>query len=408
MVWGTELTTEKDPDAPEDEPLDIPEVVTKSNLGRKVAGKLLTPYNVLTTFFFRRSVEKAFQMDEPLSGLSLNMNREIDNNPPYIISAVDDVMYIVNTLIEKSISTSQKAVIDNVVPTISAVLGSDFVGMIQRKMRDESYPRPAIAGGFPPEDKVIAFIVLINSLDMSNEYIARITSALLTPASEQNGSANGENRPLSLQDSFPFKNDANDVAARLNGLNTSFSAKSNELLSEAIGVLSNQVIKPRLRPVLTDTFRDADYTLTDDEIADVAMQNDMEKDELLEQVSRTFEYGWDRLMKPIERLMTPRTFTAVLDRTAEYLARILEKRIWSYAGGRTSPDGAIRMARDFEQIVKTISKSNYSVRSMFERTRQILEVANYEDDEWDEEVAADDAWILSDEELKKARTLVRT
>ncbi|KAK4220260.1 calcium-transporting atpase 1 [Rhypophila decipiens] len=396
----------REPDAPEDAPLDIPEVLTKSNLSRKVTGKLLTPYSVLTTFFFRRSVEKAFQMDEPLAGLSLNMNRPIDNNPPYIISAVDDVMYIVNTLIEKSISTSQKAVVDQVVPTISTLLGSDFLRMIQTKMKDESYPRPAVAGGFPPEDKIIAFIILINSLDMSNEYIARITTALLTPAGEQNGTEN--NRPLSLKDSFPFKNDARDVATRLNSLNTSFTTKSNELLSEAINVLTSQVIKLRLRPILSDTFRDADYTLTDDEMADLAAQNDMEKDELLEQVPATFEHGWDRLMKPIERLMTPRTFTAVLDRTAEYLARILEKRIWSYAGGRTSPDGAIRMARDFEQIVKTISKSNYSVRSMFERTRQILEVANYEDDEWDDEVAADEGWILSDEEMRRARTLVRT
>lgn len=346
-------------------------------------------------------------MDEPLSGLSLKMNKAIDNNPPYIISAVDDVMYIVNTLIEKSVSTSQKGVIDKVIPAISTLLEMDFVGMIQKKMRDESYPKAAVQGGYPPEDKIIAFIVLMNSLDMANEYLSRVTSALLTPAGDEHQGNGAGSRPLSLRDSFPFSNDANEVTARLNSLNNSFSTKSNALLVEGIAVLFDKVIRPRLRPVLTDTFRDADYTLTEDELAELAAQNDMEKDDLLEQTPRAFEHGWDRLMKPIERLMTPRMFTTILDRTADYLARILEKRIWSYTGGRTSPDGAIRMARDFEKIVKTISKSNYSVRTLFERTKQILEVANYEDDEWDDEVAADGAWILSDEEMRRARTIVR-
>src|SRR5690349_4718961 len=116
----------------------------------------------MTTFFFRRSVEKAFQLDGYPTGLSLSLSRHIEGNAPYIILAVDDVMYIVNTVIQKSISTSQRDVIASVVPTIGRVLGSDFVGMIQRKMRDESYPRPVIQGGFPPEDKIIQFIVLIN------------------------------------------------------------------------------------------------------------------------------------------------------------------------------------------------------------------------------------------------------
>ena len=43
--------------------MSVPEVLIKSALYRKVSGKLIDPYNVMTTFFFRRSVEKAFQLD---------------------------------------------------------------------------------------------------------------------------------------------------------------------------------------------------------------------------------------------------------------------------------------------------------------------------------------------------------
>ncbi|KAK3394418.1 COG4 transport protein-domain-containing protein [Podospora didyma] len=402
----------KDPESPDDAPLSLPDVVTNSNLNRKVSAKLAEPYEALTTFFFRRSVEKAFQLDESPTGLSLNMSRAIDSNSPFISSAVDDVMYIVNTVILKTISTSQRGLIDSVIANISRVLGSDFIGMIQRKMRDESYPKPLVSGGFPPEDKIIAFIVLINNLDMSNEYLARIVLGVLGPPDRSNG--NPGTHQSSLQDSFPFKNDAKDVMTRLNSLNTSFSYKATELLNDGIDVLFKQVAKPRLRPVLTETFRDADYTLSEEELAEIAAENDEDEDDLLEQVPRRFEHGWDALMKPIARLMTPKTFSGLLDRTARHLAKMLEKRVESYSGGRISPYGAVRMERDFNGIIGAVTKGNYAVRELFGKTTQILMVANMEDDEWEELVAAEEAgdgdgmlWVLSEEERRKARTMVK-
>ncbi|RGP67252.1 calcium-transporting atpase 1 [Fusarium longipes] len=398
----------KDADTPDEAPLVIPDVLVKSNLYRKVSTKLTSPYNVMTTFFFRRSVEKAFQLDEYPAGLSLSLSRQIEGNAPYIILAVDDVMYIVNTVIQKSISTSQRDVIASVVPTIGRVLGSDFVGMIQRKMRDESYPRPVVQGGFPPEDRIIQFIVLINSLDMANEYLTRIITGRI---GESSGLPNGDAQNGPLKDSFPFERDVIFVANALHTLQTSFIGKSTELLNEGIQVLFNQVVKLRLRPVLTETFRDADYTLSEDDIADIAQQNDEDEDELLEQVPRLFEHGWDQLMKPIARIMTPGTYTTLLDITARYLSKIWEKKIMGYAG-RTNALGAIRLERDFIALVDVVSRGDYAVREVFGKVLQLLMVANMEDDEWDEIMAQDGEddgieWVLTEEERRRARSLVR-
>jgi hypothetical protein len=408
---GCVLTFEnhQDPNAPADAPLAMPAFITKSNLHQKVVDKLTTPYDAMSLFFFRRSVEKAFQLDEQPNGLSLSMSRPIDSNPPYIISAVDDVMYIVNAVIQKSLSTSQKAAVAATIPMVGRVLGFDFMSMIQRKMRDESYPKAAVSGGFPPEDKIISFIVLINSLDMANEYLARIISGRLETSSSQ---SNGASMHPSIKDSFPFGNDATLVINSLNALNKSFTSQTSELLNTGLQILFNQVIKLRLRPVLTDTFKDADYTLSQTELADLAQQNDEDEDDLLDQVPRRFEHGWDALMKPIGRLMTPRTFTTIQDITAQHLARVLEKRVWSYAG-RTSAYGAIRMERDFSGIISAVAKGNYAVREVFSKTTQVLMVANMEEDEWEEldAVDADDEdavqWVLSDEEKRRARNLVR-
>ena len=403
----------QDPDASPDEPLVMPELLVKSALGRKISARLITPFNVMTTFFFRRSVEKAFQLDEPPTGLSLNASKPLDGNPPYIVSAVDDVMYIMNTVLQRSLSTCQRDVIASVIPTIGRVLGSDFVGMIQRKMRDESYPRPVIQGGFPPEDKIIAFIVLINSLDVANEYIARIVASRLSPPEQPNGTKSSANP---LQETFPFDHDAVFVTHGLETLNSTFNSKTSELISDGLHVMFNQVIKPRLRPVLSDTFRDVDYSLSESELEDILRQDDGDDDPevLHDLVARRFEHSWDALMKPIERIMTPKSFTLLLDQTSKYLAKVLEKRVWSF-GGKMNALGAGRMERDFSGIVGVVARgpSKYAVRDTFARVTQVCMLVNMEEEEWEaiveEEKEGEEevAWVLSEEERRRARALVR-
>ncbi|KAI1478898.1 COG4-domain-containing protein [Daldinia eschscholtzii] len=398
----------RNPDTPEDAPLSIPEVVTKSNLSRKIASKLTSPYNSLALFFFRRSVEKAFQLDESPTGLSLNINKPIDGNAPYIISAVDDVMYIVSTIIQKALSTAQRDVAASVIPDVGRVLGSDFIGMVQRRMRDESYPQPTVQGGLPPENKIISFIVLINSLDVAKEYLDRIITSQLGTSPDQQPNGATDSSPLAA--SFPFEHDVTFVTSALNTLHSTFALKTGELISDALRVLFSAVVKQRLKPVLVEAFRDADYWRSEDELAEIARQNDEDEDEVIDRVHRRFENGWDALMKPIARIMTPKTFTALMDLTATDLSKTLEKRVWSYSG-KTSAYGAIRMERDFSGIISTVSRGNYSVREMFSRVSQILMVANMEEEEWEELNNDEDEegiqWVLSEDERRRARNLVK-
>ncbi|KAI0404854.1 COG4 transport protein-domain-containing protein [Xylaria palmicola] len=397
----------KSPETPEDAALSIPTLLDNSNLKKKVSAKLVEPYSVMSTFFFRRSVEKAFQLNESPAGLSLNLNKSIEANSPFIISAVDVVMYIVSAVIQRSISTSQRAVVSDVISTSGRVLDSDFIKMIQ-KMQDESYPRPVVQGGLPPEDKIVTFIVLINSLDVSNEYLTRIITTRLGSSPDR---PNGSSSPNPLAISFPFENDVRLVTASLNNLHSTFTTKTTKLLNDGLLVLFNQVVRQRIRIIMAEAFRDADYWRTEEELAEIALQNEEDEDELLDRVPRRFEQGWGALMKPIARLMTPETYNTLLEITATHLSKqSLEKRISSYTG-KTSAYGAIRMERDFNGIISTVAKGNYSVRELFNRITQILMVANMEDDEWEELMDAGEdggmEWVLSEEERRRARNLVR-
>ncbi|KAF8852023.1 COG4-domain-containing protein [Acephala macrosclerotiorum] len=396
---------------PPDEPLIMPDLLVKSALGRKISSKLTAPFNEMTAFFLRRSVEKAFQLDEGTPDLTLDPRRPLGGNPPFIISAVDDVMYIVNTVLQRSLSTSSRDVVASVIPTTSRVLSTDFIGMIQRKMRDESYPKPAIQGGLPPEDKIIAFLVLINSLDLANDYVSRIVNARITPPEPPHGGK----APNTLSEMFPFDHDATFVTHALQNLEISFASKTSELSADSLHVMFDRVVKLRLRPIIVETFRDVDYSLTEEDLAEIARNNDTDDDPetLSDLVARRFEHSWDALMKPIQRIMTAKTFSSLLDQTAKYLARTFEKRVWTF-GAKMNALGAQRMERDFSGIIGVVARGGrYGVRDAFARVAQICMLVNMEDEELEalNEAEAEGeeemAWVLSEDERRRARTLVR-
>lgn len=384
-----------------DHGLVMPPFLTNSNLQRKVGSHLVEPFNAMTTFFFRRSVEKAFQLDESPPDLTLNPNKPLGSSPPFVTSAVDDVMYIVNQVCQRTLATSQRAVIAEVIPAVSSILGTDFIGLTQRKMRDESYPKPIRAGELPPESKVIAFTVLINNLDIANDYIKRIVEQHL-------GRQNPETGKSPLQDLFPFGHDAVFVEAKLKGLESAFSAKSKELLNDGITVLFANVLKPRIRPILAEAFRDIDYAPSEE---NDGQDQDEEEEDDADLVKSRFDRGWGVVIRPLKRILTAANFDRLLTQALNYLATALEKRIKQYYG-RVNELGAVRLERDISGIVTAaVAGGKYGLRDAFTKCTQMTLIMNMEDDEWDEVAGAEDndgiPWVMDPEERRRVRAIVK-
>lgn len=392
---------------PSDENASTPAFLINSSLMKKIQDRVLTPFNVMTTFFFRRSVEKAFQLDEQPPDLSLSPHKPLNSNPPHVTSAIEDIMYIVNKILQQSLATSQPAVISSVLPALSRILTSDFIGMEQRKMRDESYPKSAIPGQLPPEATIVAFLVLVNNLDIAKDYVSQIIQARVNPVAGSN------QQPLS--DLFPEASANAGVTTALQSLSTTFTEKANELISDGVNVLFHNVMKPRLRPILMDAFRDTDYTLTKDQLADLAheltgeMDVDIdEHDPFADAVRMRFQLGWDALTRPISRIMTERTFDTLLTIVVTYLSKMLEKRLWTYQG-RVNDVGAARLEHDVNEIVKVVVKAQkYSFRESFLRSTQICMILNMDEDEWEEtlESGGEVADKLKPEERIRARNML--
>lgn len=412
---------------PDDESLIPPQFLQESTLSKKINDRLATPFNTMTTFFVRRSVEKAFQLDEPPSGLTLNALKPLKADPPHITSAVDDIMYIVNKVLEQSLATSQIGVVTNVVPTLSRVLGSDFIGMTQRKMRDECYPRAVVQGGQPPEQTIIAFLVLINNLDIAVDYIHRIVAKNTEAKKILPGPDGRPEETSQLEALFPAPGEATLVAQAMQNLASSFEAKVTDLHSDGIQVIFNNVVKHRLRPILADAFRDIEYQ--PDPSTEYSPETNPDEDETNttttprgELVRPGFANGWTSLLHPISRILTPTSFDRLLGVTTSYLARLLEKRLWSYHG-RINALGATRLERDVAGVVNAAvdvgpstsgghgGHGRYKHREVFMRCLQMVLVLGMDEEEWEDVVrggeTAEVVERLSAEERGRVRGMRR-
>jgi hypothetical protein len=416
-------------DVSDDVVLQMPSFLLNSNLMAKVSSILVEPFNIMTTFYFRRSVEKAFQLDEAPADLSLNPNKTISANPPFITSSVDDIMYIVNQVLQRCLSTSQRPVVASVVPTIGRVLESDFVGMVHRKMRDECLPRAAVPGALPPEDKTLAFLVLINNLDIAMDYIKRIITNHVgdSPATDTSPGVPKLTRTGDsniLMNLFPFPNEALYVNGILKNMALAFESKTTELFHDSINTAFFLVLKPRVRPTLADAFRDIDYGLSQSELASLrdhgagtsdshsAGIGGSQDDDV---VKTRFTRAWNALIRPLARILTPRAFDRLLNNCASCLAEALEKRMWGYYG-RVNELGAQRLERDISAVISATVQGGrfYSLRDAFQRCVQIGMIMNMEEEEWeevkrdgDDPVAGGVEWVLDRSERVRARGIVK-
>ncbi|KAK9462238.1 COG4 transport protein-domain-containing protein [Lipomyces oligophaga] len=380
--------------------LAVPPILPDSKLYAKMNTRVAPAFESMATFFFRRSVEKAFQLDEYPSLIKLPA--EPSPGSPLITSAIDDVMYVLNAVLERTVSTGHMHLIKNVIGNVRRVLESDLVGMIQRKMRDETYPRATTGSSdntglgsnininLPPQDKVNGFLLMLNNLSVATEYIERIIRNVVASV--------GDGKVVSV---VSFGNDHEAVVAALKSLSSSFKQRVRELLNDGIQVIYVQVIKPVLRPLLHEAFKDATYIVqgSDNSTEDVEDKLSQQQADL---VRLRFSYGWDSMMKPLRRILTAENYSRVLSLTSEQLSGMLERRVWAMTD-RVNELGAIQLERDVAGIISHVSQGKwYFLREKFVRVAQLVMIIGLDEQELE---AGGIEWVLSEEERKRASTI---
>lgn len=392
----------------------MPDLLQKSSFEKKVSAKLGPAFESMATFCFRRSVEKALQLEE-LPDASQHYTAE----SPLVTSVVEDVMYILNIVIQQAVDTGELTIIRNVFSAIRRILESDFVGAMQRKLRDEA-PRAvsgnvsssgAIGGGglvsrlsTPPlmagsnmgrknvpsnglagltgadETRLRSFLIYINNLQVASDYTDRIIKG------------------VRHEDCLPFKDDAAKTKELLESLARNFQSRCDELMNDSLQVAFKQVASARIRNLTNHIFRDTEFMVAPP--SGSQHNADINSDSNGFTASDVFGVEWDSLMSGFTWVMAPSAYTKFITHAAVLLSKTLESRVWSLEG-KVNELGAIRLDREISRIIGKVSNGRYALREKFIRVAQMVMIIGLDDSEEEEGIS----WVLNNDERRRARMI---
>jgi hypothetical protein len=185
-------------------------------------------------------------------------------------------------------------------------------------------------------------------------------------------------------------------------------------LQSGLDQLFNQLIRPRLRPLLTECYKDITYMLDEDGY------NESEYQDLFR---KRFVKGWDALVEPYRDNFTSNNYQFIFTLAIGVLARLWENQLKSMKFGSPSsttttngqstmdedgfmPEnyGALRFDRDLRNINSFLSNQTpYGVsvlRDSFARLHQISMLLSVETASDAEDLASGSGWKLSQQETK--------
>ncbi|VVT50091.1 uncharacterized protein SAPINGB_P002596 [Magnusiomyces paraingens] len=406
----------------------MPQMLVNCNFEKKVDSKIVPAFQSFSTFAFRRALEKALQLEEMPDVTSV-----YSPEAPLATSLVEDCMYMLKILLQQALDTGEVALTKSVIVAVRRILESDFIGAMQRKLRDEapravsatatfnatsgvgssagtlvsrlSTPPPGSSGsgsgggsgagaaasglggahgaagsgisGLTGHEEVRLhnFLVYLNNLYVAAEYTARIV------------------REAIYEDVLPFETDAADVHDQLQAFVQSFKHRCDELAEDGIQVAYSQVLSARIRHLANNLFKENDYMVSPN-------PRDSTTGVSSSPVTAIFNKEWGVIKSGFARVMAPPLYGKLLAHAAGLLSRTLEKRVWTLEG-RVNELGAIQLDRDVSRIVATVSAGQYSLREKFVRVAQIVMIVGLDDVEEEEGVA----WVLNDAERQRARLI---
>ncbi|WVR05978.1 hypothetical protein IAU60_003006 [Kwoniella sp. DSM 27419] len=271
-------------------------------------------------------------------------------------------MSIEKLVIHRLLSCGSLATLRSVRQKIAEVIERDYTGVIQKKMDAVYAGQPAGAQGGAEKDRRerdqrAAFIILLNDLDVSADYMERLLDEILH----------------SLPQVF-VEHELNTVRDEVETLRE-ISNRFRSACKAGLEQLFNQLTRPRLRGLLDDCYKDVSYLLDDDAFAE-AEESDL--------VRKRFIRAWEGMVDGYRDSLTDHNYQTFFNMTIEVLVRPWEKMI---TGMQFTELGAIRFERDVRAVANYLSSQTSfgGARDKFTRLQQIATVLNLDADEDPEE-----------------------
>ncbi|KAF8448083.1 COG4 transport protein-domain-containing protein [Boletus edulis BED1] len=332
---------------------------------REFEDLLSTCYIPMEIWYIRTIIDKALHLSSPDF-----------SQTPATTTTPDDVFYILKTVYTRLLSTGSLDILERATDLLKDVLDHDFAGGIKKKLDDVYRVGTGVRTEKSEKESRTSFLVHLNDLDVSSSHMERLTKDLLSQHTVTQ---------LFLDTEQPR------VKAIVASLLTS-TTRLKAILKAGIDQLFNQLMRPRLRTLVPDVYKDVSYVLDDDGYATAEYQD---------VVRKRFMKVWEGLTDGYKDACTENNYRILFGLALDAIVRPWEKHILTL---HYSELGAIRFDRDLRSIMANLSSQTIfgDIREKFTRLQQISSLLNLDNDEEVEAFYSGSgiSWTLSIQEAK--------
>lgn len=401
-----------------DDSVTLPSIIVNSNFTRKLAKKYQPTFEVLYTFYMRRGLEKSIMIEElPALETYLQVNSPTKSFDVPCSSVIEDLTLILHNTLQNVIDSGNFSTFKTFVSKCFEILQQDLINNFLIKNLNECLPRynqvlslskPGAVSTVSPgnsrsntpdpglgffkgassalgnvvgstvasenSEKLLKFIVYLNTVAMSQEYFERIINNVR--GGRQNHNQDQVSQIAHLKSSFPFEKDAEKVNFILsNDFLSPFVSITNKIISESIVNVYNQSFKTRLLILINEFLPEnaANYIIYSSSMNDTSM---------LLKISTT----WQSMIRPYQQtLHGTLIFKKFLRLVVVNLANLLEKKLHLVLKKfKINELGSIKLEKDLSYFINEVCQDNYLLREKFLRVTQLVLLVGMDDEEYDE------------------------
>lgn len=130
----------------------------------------------------------------------------------------------------------------------------------------------------------------------------------------------------------------------------------------------NQVLKPRIRPLFQESYREVKYVLEEDEYNEADIE---------EKFVKRFRQGFNHLIHLYKRTLTENNFNTLMDLMLDIITAQWERIV---SQTRFNQYGALRFDKDLRSIILYLSSiTEWLSRDKFTRLNQMSTILNFEE-----------------------------
>ncbi|KAG6811170.1 hypothetical protein H0H92_008654 [Tricholoma furcatifolium] len=278
---------------------------------------------------------------------------------PSSTTTPDDVFYIIKIVISRLLSTGDVKAAEVTFEHLRDVIEQDYIGFMKRKL-DDVYRHAGAPGSISRGEKAerenrVVFITILNDLDISSSHLDHLM------------------RDLSASQTID-QHFTDDNQSEVRSYLTTFSNLTTKLRSTlrlGIEQVFNQLVRPKLRTIITDVYKDVSYSLDEDAYA-IAEHQDL--------VRKRFIKAWEGLVDGFKETFTENNYRSFFGLTLDVVLRPWEKYVTTL---KFTELGAIRFDRDLRSITAFLASQTAfgDAREKFVRLQQISTLLNLDSEE---------------------------